>query len=161
MPCDFFLLCVSFCSLAAFAQTAPTSAKFLDDPLIHAYFVDILRQGGFGHWKTERAAFIVRDENSHYRCVAWPSDGHLYRQEFHGRIPPGTVAIIHTHPSELPDASIGDRATAVRMSLPIFVLTPLNINVITIDGASIPIFRNRQWASAARAVNRRCSADVN
>jgi hypothetical protein len=156
----YLLFCVSFWSLAAFAQTVPTSAKFLDDPLVRAYFVDILRQGGFGHWKTERAAFIVRDDNSHYRCVAWPSDGRLYRQEFHGRIPPGTVAIVHTHPSELPDASVGDRATAVRMSLPIFVLTPLNINVITIEGASIPIFRNRQWAAVGVPSTQRCSADV-
>ena len=124
----------------------PITTEFIDDSVIRGYFADVVRQGGYGHWKTERAAFLVRGPAGDYRCVAWPNDGRLYRQEFQGAIPDRTVAIIHTHPSELPSASAGDVRTAIKISVPIFVLTPLNIYMITARGAIVPIVENRLWA---------------
>jgi hypothetical protein len=150
------LLCVSFWSLSAFAQVVPTTGEFFNDTLIRGFFADILQQGGFGRWKTERAAFIVRDERNRYRCVAWPSDGHLYRQQFRGAMPAGTVAIIHTHPKELPEASQGDKETAVRLSVPIFVLTPLNIELITDRGVAVPVIRNHLWFEVKPPSSARC-----
>ncbi|MEA2164086.1 MAG: hypothetical protein QOK37_2213 [Thermoanaerobaculia bacterium] len=130
----------------------------LNDATLRAYFADLLRQGGFGHWKTERAAFIVRDEDGHYRCIAWPMDGHLYRQQFHGIRPDRTAAVIHTHPSERPLASSDDERMAIKLSLPIVVLTPRNIYMITAGGETIPIVQNHMWATFAEASPMRCSA---
>ncbi len=134
--------CILFWSFSAFAQAVnpilaiPINDELLNDPTIRGYFADLLRQGGFGHWKTERAAFLVRDE-----------------------IPDGTVAIIHTHPAELPLGSTGDQRTAVKLSVPIFVLTPLNIYLITPRGVSVPVVENRPWATFnASSSSTRCSA---
>jgi hypothetical protein len=156
-------LCVLFWSLPSFAQVMdpilaiPITDEFLNDAVIRGYFADVLRQGGFGHWKTERAAFLVRDEGGQYRCVGWPMDGRLQRQEFRGAIPERTVAIIHTHPSELPLGSTGDERTAVKQSVPIFVLTPLNIYMITAGGVSVAVVENRQWATFSASSSIRCS----
>ena len=158
-----FFLCVFFWSLPSFAQIVdpilaiPITDAFLNDAVIRGYFADVVRQGGYGHWKTESAAFVVRDEGGQYRCVAWPLDGHLQRQEFLGAIPDGTVAIIHTHPSELPLGSTGDARTAIKLSVPIFVLTPLNINMITSRGVSVPVVENRPWATISASSSTRCT----
>ncbi len=156
-------LYILFWSFPTFAQVVnpilaiPITDELLNDTTIRGYFADLLKQGGFGHWKTERAAFLVRDEDGQYRCVAWPSDGHLYRQQFQGAIPDGTVAIIHTHPAELPLGSTGDQRTAVKLSVPIFVLTPLNIYLITPRGVSVPVVENRPWATFSASSPARCS----
>lgn len=144
-----FLLCVLFSSVASIANA---SQPILDDAMVRGYFADVLRQGGFGHWKTERAAFLVRQENGQYRCIAWPLDGHLYQQNFHGLMPARTVAIIHTHPSERPRASAADERTAAMLSLPVFVLTPRNLYMITAEGVSVAVFENREWASSLSSV---------
>lgn len=157
-------LCILFWSFPTFAQVVdpilaiPITDEFLNDTMIRGYFADVLKQGGFGHWKTERAAFLVREEGGQYRCVAWPLDGRLQRQEFRGAIPDRTVAIIHTHPAELPLGSTDDERTAVKLSVPIFVLTPLNIYMITARGVSVPVVENREWATFSASSSTRCSA---
>jgi hypothetical protein len=163
--CPLFL-CVLVCLFPSFTDVSgPGPLKvdgiggaFLNNAAIQGYFADILRQGGFGHWKTERAAFLVRDEDGRYRCIAWPMDGHLYRQEFHGAIPDHTVAIVHTHPSELPLGSPDDERTAIKLSMPVFVLTPMNINMIDGTGKSVPIVQNRLWATSGGSSSTRCGA---
>src|SRR5258706_13878156 len=98
--------CILFWSFSAFAQAVnpilaiPINDELLNDTTIRGYFADLLRQGGFGHWKTERAAFLVRDEDGQYRCIGWPWDGRPQRQEFHGTIPEGTLAITTTPPAD-------------------------------------------------------------
>jgi len=155
---------ILFWSFPMFAQVVdpiraiPITDELLNDTTIRGYFADVLKQGGFGHWKTERAAFLVREESGQYRCVAWPMDGRLQRQEFHGAIPAGTIAIIHTHPSEIPLGSAVDQRTAVRLSMPIFVLTPLNIYMITPAGVSVSVIENRLWATFSASSPVRCSA---
>jgi hypothetical protein len=42
--------------------------------------------------------------------------------------------------------------------VPIFVLTPLNIYMITARGVSVPIVENRQWATFSASSSTRCSA---
>ena len=147
--------------LAAFLSSEnilamPMTDEFLNDPTVRAFLADVLRQGGYGHWQTERAAFLVRDEHDAYRCIAWPLDGNLHQQHFAGTIPERTVAIAHTHPKDLPSASFGDRQTAMALSVPIFVLTPLNIELVKPDGATVTVVSNKWWANASSS--RRCSA---
>ena len=136
----------------------PITDEFLNHPVIRGFSFDLLRQGGFGRWETERAAFLVLEENGQYRCVAWPWSGGIHRQEFRGSIPDRTVAIIHTHPKYMPLGSAGDQRTARMLSVPIFVLTPTNIYLVTTAGKNVPVVSNRLWKPVNRSSSTRCIA---
>lgn len=136
----------------------PINEAFLNHQVIRGFFADLLAQGGFGNWKTERAAFLVMEENGEYRCLAWPMDGRLHRQEFGGEIPDRTVAIIHTHPKGIPLGSTGDQRTAKALTVPIFVLTPHNIYLVTPRGENIPVVANEIWAAVSASSSNRCIA---
>jgi hypothetical protein len=157
------LLGLSLIALNSFGQQVdpilaiPITDDFLNEHVLRAYFADVLRLGGYGHWHTERAAFIVREENGQYRCVAWPLDGGFHRQQFRGSIPDRTVAIVHTHPAELPIGSNQDARTAKALSVPIFVLTPLNIYLVTSRGENVPVVENRIWAEVSASSSTRCT----
>ncbi len=96
--------------------------------------------------ESETAAFIVAEEGGHFRCVAWPFYGGRRVQHFPGRIPEGTVGIVHTHPNHLPFPSQHDSTTAIRLGLPIIVLTTYNIVVATAEGQTIPVVRGESWS---------------
>ncbi|HSP14118.1 MAG TPA: hypothetical protein VLV78_05140 [Thermoanaerobaculia bacterium] len=136
----------------------PITSEFLNDKTIRGYFADLLGEAGFGHWHTERAAFLVRDSNGEHRCVAWPFTGDFHQQQFHGSIPDGTVAIVHTHPEKLPLPSKQDQRTATSLSVPIFVLTPRDIYLVTSSGETIPVVENQFWPPVSGASSTRCSA---
>ena len=125
--------------------------RLVEDPAVLAFFAALVKDAGYGWFDTERAAFIVAGDDDQYRCVAWKTDRTLRRQTFYGAMPHRTVAIVHTHPRSIPYPSIGDRQTAVRLSTPIFVLTPRNIAMVTPDGEKVWIIRDRWWAPNADA----------
>lgn len=131
---------------------------FFQEPTVRSLFADLLREGGYGRWNTERAAFLIREDTGQYRCILWPAERGFYRESFHGAMPEGTVAIIHTHPGHLPDASTNDQRTAMRTGVPIFTLTPLNINLTTTKGENVAIVANRWWAPVSGASSSRCTA---
>ena len=140
----------------------PINDAFLNDAVIRTYFADLLAKGGSGFLPSERGAFLVRDESGEYRCVLWRRSMMYHEQTFSGRIPERTVAIIHTHPKELPVGSMGDRNTAMRLSVPIFVLTPRNIYLVTARGENVPVVTDQWWAdqfSGATSAARCTSAD--
>lgn len=148
------LICAFLVTLDAFGQQTspvlaiPINQQFVDNPAIRGFFADLLKQGGYGRWKTERAAFLVLEESGEYRCVSWGFNGNYQRQQFEGAIPDRTVAIVHTHPMELPAASVNDQETAIRLSIPIFILTPENIYLVTPRGLNVAMIQNRSWAPA-------------
>jgi hypothetical protein len=134
----------------------PITDAFLSDPVVRGFLSDVLNRGGNGYYQTESAAFLLLGENSTYRCEAWPFDGRLHQQEFRGRIPDRTIAIAHTHPANMPDASAHDRQTAIEHSVPIFVLTPLNIYLVTPRGETIAVVEGKPWSVNASS-STRCS----
>lgn len=158
------LLCAVLFSAPSFAQihdpilAIPITDDFLNDTNIRGFLGDLTRQAGYGHWQTERAAFLILDPNYTYRCAAWPYDGHLDQQNFSGTIPERTVAIAHTHPQETPAASWLDRQTAKALSVPIFVLKPRNIELVKPDGTSVKVVEDRWWIPATGSSSTRCSA---
>ena len=87
------------------------------------YFRDVLLTSLTAMQDTERAAFIIGHEDGSMSCRLWPPT-YLYHQEvFHGDLPPGTLAIIHTHPDRSPRPSVDDQVAADRLGIPIYVLT--------------------------------------
>ena len=141
--------------------TAVVQAEVLpvDDPLIRASFAELVRQGGYGSWATEEAAFVIRGDDGGYRLVVWRSEREVLRRTYRGAIPRGAVAIVHTHPRERPYGSPADQQTARRLAMPVFVLTPLNIVVVTPDGRNVALVRNETWVlSAAGSIASRADA---
>jgi hypothetical protein len=131
--------------LAAACATAPIPVHF-DSPIaanpisdatfaradVISAFDTLLRKSGYGRLGEERAGFLVYEDGS-FRLVMWPPTHKFHSEEWQGPIPAGTVAVVHTHPPNLPDPSAQDRDEAQRIGAPIIVLTPRSI-VITENG---------------------------
>lgn len=144
-----FLICAtSFGQQTDRIRATALTAELLDKPGVLECFSDLLRQGGYGFREVEYAAFLIHDDNERYRCMAWPFSLGYHRQQFRGAVPYGTIAIAHTHPYALPEPSSGDGATARRLALPIFVLTPRNIYLVTSRGERVPVVMRKAWSEA-------------
>jgi len=95
-------------------------------------------------YESERAAFLVRRLDGRLTIVAWPPGDHA-DASYTGRIPPGCVAVIHTHPAASPQPSKQDMAEAQRIGVPIVVITPQSVTVATPEGATVQLLSG-DWA---------------
>lgn len=86
--------------------------------------VQLLRDSAWGlSGAAEHAAFIIDRGDGVLDCMPWPHT-HAYLSEvYHGPIPAGTIAVVHTHPAVRPFPSNDDVDEASRIGLPIYVLT--------------------------------------
>jgi proteasome lid subunit RPN8/RPN11 len=82
-------------------------------------------RAGFEH--REEAAFIVRSASGNFYAIEWPSNGALDSARWEGAFPDGTVAIAHTHPTQLPMPSNIDINVARGTHVPVYVVTPETI----------------------------------
>lgn len=132
--------------LAAACATAPIPSYY-ESP-IHAYpindstfdradilfaFETLLRKSAYGRLGEERAGFLVYD-GERFHLVMWPPTHLFHAEKWHGAIPAGTVAVVHTHPPSLPEPSLDDRMEAQRVGVPIIVLTATAVEMVTDDG---------------------------
>jgi hypothetical protein len=129
------------------------SAHLVKEPEVLAIFAEVLDRGGMGYRASESAAFLVIDPAGRYRCVAWPQTNRHERQTYREAAPPFTVAILHTHPRSSLRPSAADRATAKKLGIPVFVLTPRDIWVATPEGESVPLVANAWWAAGTEAAS--------
>lgn len=146
-----------FCSFLSLSAH-PSDVGWSHDPNVRSYYADLLKAGGLGltHW--EAAAFLLLSPDGRYRCVAWPFSNRNRQQKYRGRIPEFTVAIIHTHPRNIPLPSMGDRATARRLGIPVIVLTSHNIYVATPDDRIVEVVRHNAWFDEIRGPATRCES---
>jgi len=86
----------------------------------------VLKGGGYGHLPLESAAFLVLKDDQ-LVCRPWPRSVTFHSQQWYGRLPDDTAAIIHSHPADLPDPSSHDRTLANRLGIPVFVVTPRGV----------------------------------
>ncbi len=113
--------------LFAIQLAAPSDAfdvrRAVNDPCVMNTFGQLLKRGGGILGRVEAAAFLVQESDGSLTMVFWPENGVSRKAKFHGAIPQGTVAIVHTHPPEMERPSRGDLAEAKRLGLPIYVVT--------------------------------------
>jgi hypothetical protein len=128
---------------------ASVEESMLSDSATRAYLAHLLRLGGGGFRNTERAAFLVIDDDGNYRCLLWPYHNGFLREEFHGTIPPGTVAVMHTHPNRYPHPSLHDQGEAVRIGLPFLVVSRQHIYAVTLEGRVLAIVEREWWSRDA------------
>ena len=110
----------------------PLTAAILNDREVSKGFDQMVARSGHGKLPIESAAFLVIDEKGAFSLVQWPSTNRYHQQQWTGAIPSGTVAVVHTHPANLPYASTHDREEARRIGMPILILTPGT--VVAVDG---------------------------
>ena len=125
------------------------SADLVANEQVRVSFAELVKDGGYGWTNLEKAAFVVVDDRGEHRLVPWNSGPSYRSQKIRGPLPRGTVAIAHTHPRFMPYASDNDRKTARRLALPVFVLTPRNIVMVTPSGESVEIVSNSLWIPAS------------
>lgn len=94
--------------------------------------------------RTERAAFVIRNPSGGFSFQRWPFDPMAYQASYHGVIPDGTVAIIHTHPRGRVYPSANDQVAAARTGFPVYVLTRWRITKT--DGESMETVWLGNWA---------------
>ena len=104
-------------SMEALAADAAPDARTI------ALSWDLLRSARYGQSINEHSAFLVTDVNGDLQLVRWRGKATSMSATYHGIIPYGTVAIVHTHPHELPNPSDADAALARKLNMPVYVLT--------------------------------------
>jgi hypothetical protein len=109
------------------------------NPTARAIFAALLRDARHG-FAPEEAAFIIRMENGTVGFVRWRSK-ETNGGSWSGAIPPGTIAIAHTHPNWLSMPSRIDARSSTAVHLPIYVVTTSRItkteggeNEVVVDG---------------------------
>jgi len=126
-------------------------------------FWRLLAQARFGEAEQERAAFVTLDEDGNYHLVFWPFLRELRRATYFGKFPRNVVAIVHTHPNGEAFPSEGDSQLALRISLPIYVLTRTRVSRTT--GKDIDTLWLGDWnpmtARRAAASGSVCSGEAN
>jgi hypothetical protein len=108
-------------------------------------FEEVLRNGLYGLSDTESAAFVFRDGDGSFHCLAWPETFRFRESSYRGALPRGVIAIVHTHPFTMPVPSTGDRWTAARLGVPIYAITRFNIYKADTAGRAVAVVRSRQW----------------
>lgn len=145
-----------------FVSSAAVGEDVFDSDSGRACFVELLRKAAWGiGGPYERAAFVVRDPDGVVRCVDWPNKHDYLEESFHGLMPPGTVGLVHTHPSLYPLPSDHDVAEAARVRRPIYVVSihgvyradPERDSVLTIAVGQSWIHRAPKTTAAAGVVS--------
>jgi Prokaryotic homologs of the JAB domain len=137
--------------IAVITMTIATAVASLHDPVFGTeaglnFSRDLLWSNRYGSFdRTERAAFIIDRGNGEIDCVAWPMTNERERATFHGTVPAGTIAIIHTHPINSPWPSKQDEREAHRLGIAIYVLTPFAVTKAIPSEAEPLVVRNGPW----------------
>ena len=106
------------------------------------HFSALLAAGNYGWTSREAAAFVVRHGDA-IRLVLWPKSEEPHSAKWRGAVPPGAIAIAHTHANRDTKPSRNDIRTAARVRLPVYVITPTRITVT--DGHGVYTLVKGRW----------------
>lgn len=121
--------------------------QMVSSPCLLASFAELLLGA---HPNVEVAAFVVIDQEGLMSCLIWPRMSWIRSQTFHGTIPPGTIAVVHTHPRHEEQPSYDDTRESMRLRLPFYVLTASAIWVVDpASGQSVRTSAGRDWIRKA------------
>ena len=135
--------------------TMATTVAALRDPVFGSeaglsFSRDLLWSNRYGSFdRTERAAFIVDRGKGELECLAWPATYEHERATFSGSLPPGTIAIIHTHPINVPWPSHQDKIEAHRLGIAIYALTPMSVTKAMPSQSDAVIVHKGPWLDPA------------
>lgn len=127
--------------------------------------VDLFRQNRdpeFG----ELAGFVIRGMDGALELVPWPAPPKTLRRaaNWYGPLPDRLVAVIHTHPRDLPRPSSQDAAEARRLGIPFYVVSARSLCVappgglVSCQGLGTPQRRAPDVAGTMRETGRAVGA---
>ena len=127
------------------------------DPEMLGILSDVSERGARTTSDMEVAVFIVKAPNGHLSCLLWPHTASIRSAHYDGPVPPGTIALAHTHPIYAERPSRGDVAQALRIGLPIYVVTRWHLYVVDpTTGQSVELIRK----SNGTRTNTRCGCNA-
>jgi hypothetical protein len=102
---------------------------------------------GFGHESSERAAWVLEDDEVGVRWLDWPNGRRYLRARWEGPVPANAVAIVHTHPAVVdPKPSEQDIETARRLGVPVYSVSRSGIWKAVPNGSVVPVDDSRWWS---------------
>jgi hypothetical protein len=110
------------------AHVPATTGDLAADPSVRAGFWKLVTESRYGFARTEEAMFVVRGAGGAVTFVRWPDSGLHHQARWIGPFPPGTIAIVHTHPNWVPEPSAIDTRLAERIGIPVYVVTRTRIS---------------------------------
>jgi hypothetical protein len=136
------------CATLSTPPLRPDAYPFLQRSDVHSCLVNVLQRGLLA--QSESAAFIVQVPDG-YQCMLW--NGAHYRSEvvFTGVLPEGVVAVVHSHPRELPHPSLHDIDTARQLNVPVFAVTPQEIWAADPTDGMVPVM-HEWWSDLSATV---------
>ena len=118
------------------------SADVVTTPEILPMLWRMLDDAGHGFTHTEQAAFVVV-KDGRLALVKWADAGEPDTARWFGPLPPGVMAIVHTHPNWEPLPSNIDIRAAQQSHLPVYVVTATEISKTA--GGPPEIVLNGDW----------------
>lgn len=146
------IIFVAFCAIG-WSRTAAADLRDLltDDGLLDAFaaMLDEAKPWRLG-CETELAAFVVGSENGVRSLQRWPAvdckQVTSLQATYLGSIPKGALAIVHTHPYTRPWPSPDDAVLAVRMHIPVLVLSRAGITASDpATGLPLGLLMDARW----------------
>ena len=134
--------------LVALLYLGVVHGELAHDPIVRDALRKLLEDAHYGFAETEEAMFIVRGEDGRLSFVRWESLRVRHHAQWNGPLPPGIVAIVHTHPNSMPRPSLTDVRTAQRSNVPVYVLTRTRI-AKTIGGETSVVTKGEWWAAGS------------
>jgi proteasome lid subunit RPN8/RPN11 len=102
----------------------------------------------FGSTPRECAAWIVPNGSGGLRWENWPNERRFLTAQWKGAVPPGAVAIVHTHPAVVdPKPSEQDVETARRLRVPVYAVSRSGIWKAVPDGSIVAVEDSRWWSA--------------
>jgi len=126
--------------LAALLYLGTMQGELALDPRVRAQWWEMLVAARYGFAETEEAMFVVRNGDGSLSFIRWISSSILREAQWNAPLPPGVIAIAHTHPNRAPRPSLADIRTALRLKLPIYVITRTRI-MKTTDGQTMAVMK--------------------
>lgn len=128
-----------------------SSLTAIDEDLLQSagmkeLLASLVARSGYGRFDVESAAFLRRLPDGTFLADPWPFQRGFRKASFTGKVPDDVVAIVHTHPRQNPRPSLRDQELAMRLAIPIVVLTPESIIVVEADG-TVRTVVDRFWLS--------------
>jgi|GEM_PF-5665368 len=126
-------------ALLAAALLLATEASAQKQPR-DVFYVTLLAAAGAGLSEIETAAWLVRRPDGRETLVPWPPASQRRSHAWRRPLPPGAVALLHTHPaSENPRPSARDRDVARRIRMPVYTISRWAIYRADPDGTVSPV----------------------
>lgn len=152
------IVLIALAAMAISAAPATTTPE-TDDPVINDASLreqawTLFSLAKHGQSRIERAAFVERDGEGHLFLEIWVAGTAPSRVSFEGPIPPRAIAIIHTHPNDIPFPSVKDQYVARRLGMPVYVVTRRLI--ARTDGKSVESIWCGVWNPGTRNPHSRC-----